>query len=487
MDTLIEAASRPPGDRVTRNALVKTAVQATRLLSLVFVVLAARAIGPEEFGKFTFAYALATILGAVLDLGMHSLLVRGVARAPGDTAAQWAAAVTLKLALLGPVGATYALVPLLTGRPSDTTAAVWLLGAAIALQSFIELPVAVFTGFERLEFELGLRLLEKLVLLGIGLAGLALGGGLRTVAGAFALAAAASLAAGVLLVDRRFARLSWRWHAAGARALARALGPVALAFVLAFATTRLVPLLVALLAGDRAAGYFGAAIRVLDVVGVAPVSVVAAVYPVLARTPSADPRFRRLAARSVEMLLALGLLVALGLVYGAEWFVRVVYGPRYAEAGPLLAILGPAACLNFLTYLLGFVFLALDRPGRLVALATASLLTSVALAPPLVLAAGAAGGAVALVAVEAVALAGALVGLFPLVGLPCGRGALTTVGLAAGAAGAAWLLPPGPGRLPVALLVYGTGLLLVGPLPARAWGRVLGAGLARGRPGPRRP
>src|SRR5206468_313045 len=133
---------------------------------------------------------------------------------------------------------------------------IFVILAARALQSFIELAAAVFTGFERIEFELGLRLVEKLVLIGIGVTGLLLGGGLLLVAGAFAIAAAVSLALGVTLANRTFARLRWRMAPREAWVLARTLGPVAIAFLLSFATTRLVPLVVALVGGDVAAGHF---------------------------------------------------------------------------------------------------------------------------------------------------------------------------------------------------------------------------------------
>ncbi len=473
-------------ERVARNALLKVAVQATRLLSLVFVILAARALGPTGFGKFTFAYALATLLGAALDLGMHSVLVRGVARARTETAEQWAAAVTLKLALLVPVGLVFALFPVLTRRPLDTTVAVWLLGTALALQSFIELAVSVFTAFERLEFELGLRLAEKLLLFGVGVGGLLLGGGLWLVTGTFALAAAASLALAVALVHRRFARLAWRWHASGARALGRALGPVALAFVLAFTATRLVPLLVALLAGDAAAGYFGAAVRVLDVLMVVPIALSAAVYPVLARTRPADPRFRRLFVQSGEVLLFVGLPLTLALAYGASWLVALVYGTRYEPAAALLRVLGLAACLSFLNYFLGFVFLALDRPGRLLGVAATGLVASAVLTPGLVMVGGAAGGSVALVLVETIALTGALVGLAPLVGLPFGMGAVKAGAAAAGAALVAGALPAGSvWRLGAALAVYAGGVLALRPVPVALWGRVVRAAVwdGRARPG----
>jgi O-antigen/teichoic acid export membrane protein len=462
--------------QVARNAVLKLAVQATRLLSLIFLVLAARVLGPERFGKFTFAYTLAALLGAALDLGMHSLLVREIARARARTAEWWVAAVTLKLGLLIPIGLAFLALPVATQRPGDTTGATWLLGAAIGLQSFIELAVSVFTGFERLELELELRLVEKLALVAVGVTGLALGGGLLWVSGTFTLAALVSLGLGVRLVHRRLAPLRWQWDPVGARALAGALGPVALAFVLAFAATRLVPVLVALLGGDLAAGYFGAAVRVLDVVAVVPVALAAAVYPVLARTAPTDPRFRRVLVRAADALILLGFGVALGLAYGAEWLTALVYGARYAPTAALLAILSGAAWLSFLNYFLGFAFLALDRPGRLVGVTAVSLAASAVLTPGLVLAADASGGAVALVLVEALTLTASLVGLLPFVGLPLGVGAVKAGGAAAVASLAASALPPGGARLGGALLVYAAGVVTLEPVPRVLWAHLLRGG-----------
>lgn len=457
--------------RVVRNALLKGAVQATRLLSLTLLVMTARVIGPESFGKFTFAYALATLLGAGLDLGIPAVLVRSVARSPAEAGAGWATAATLKLGLLVPLGFVLAGVPLVTHRPPDTTLAVWLLGAAIALQSFIELAVSIFTGFERLEWELGLRLVEKLVLVAVGVTGLLLGGGLVLVSAAFAVSAAVSLVLGTALVHHRFAPVAWTWHPGRARALLGTQGPVALAFVLAFATTRLVPLLVALLGGDVPAGYFGAAARVLDVVMVIPVALTAAVFPVLARTAASDPRFRDVTARAAEILLLLGAPIVLGLAFGARWLTGWVYGAPYAPAAPVLAVLGAAAILGFLNYFFAVVLLALDRPGRLAGASAVGLGASLLLTPALVRAFGAVGGAVALGLVEAVTLAAGLLGLVPLVGVPFRGGALKVAAAAGGAALLALGLPSQGGwRLGAALVVYAGGVLVLQPVPGGLWG-----------------
>ena len=480
-----ERSGGTPGgtaERVVRNATLKVAVQATRLASLVLVVVAARVLGPVEFGKFTFGYALATVLGVALEFGVTPVLTRAVARDPGATAARWAAAVTLKVALLALAGPLYLALPLLTRRPWDTTAAAWLLGVAIALQAFIENGVAIFTGAQRLEQELRVRLVEKSVLVAAGFAALALGWGLLGVAAAFVLAAAVSLALTIRLIDRRLARLDARWDRPAARRLARELAPVAQALFLGFATSRLAPVLVALLAGDVAAGHFGAAFRIYDVVWIVPVTLVAAVYPELARTPATQARFGSLATHAFEALLLVAWPVALGLAVGAPWLVAWVYGPSYAPAAPVLALLGAAAACGILQHFLGVVFLAIDRADRLRTVAALAFGTSALLTPALVAIGGAVGGAVSVLVVEAVALVASLAGLWRLGIWPLAGGARKSLGAAVLGALVAGLLPPGPGRWLGALGAYAGALLWLRPVPGPMCRRLLRGALGRATP-----
>jgi O-antigen/teichoic acid export membrane protein len=477
--------NRPAGatERMARNAVLKVLVQATRLASLVLVIAMARVLGPAEFGKFTFAYALATLLGVLLEFGVSPVLTRGVARDPGATAAQWAAAATLKLGLVGLAGPLYLVLPLLARRPWDTAAAVWLLGLAIALQSFVENGVSVFTGVQRLDHELRVRLAEKAVLAVAGFAALGLGAGLLGVVLAFVIAAAVSLGLTTWLIHRRLARLDSWWNVPGAWALARELWPVAQALLLAFATSRLAPIAVALLAGDVAAGHFGAAFRVHDVMAIVPVTLIAAVYPELARTPASAPRFRALATQAVEALLLVAWPVVLGLWVGAPWLIGWIYGPGYLPAAAALALLAGAVGCAMVQHFCAFVFFALDQPRRLRAVAALAFVTSALATPALVLAGGAAGAARAVLAVELVTLAASLWSLRQLGAWPLGRGAAKSLGAAAAGAALASLGPAdGPGRLLLALGGYAAALLVLRPVPGPVWLRLLRGAL--GRPAP---
>jgi O-antigen/teichoic acid export membrane protein len=473
--------SEPSGhaEQIARSAALKVLVQATRFGSLVLVILTARVLGPAEFGKFTVAYALATVLGIALEFGVTPVLTRAVARDPRATAERWATAVTLKLAVLGVTGPVYLAVPRLARWPWDTTLAVWLLGAAIALQALLENAVAVFTAVQRLEHELRARLIEKTVLVTTGFLALGLGAGLLGVVLAFVLAAAVSLVFATTCVHRRVAPLVRWWLPAGARALARELAPVAQAQFLGVATSRLAPVAIALLAGDRAAGYFGAAFRVYDVAWIVPLSVVAAVYPELARTPAGHPRFGGLTTQAFEALLLVALPIALGLGTGASWLTAWIYGPGYGPTGPVLAVLGIAVVCAMLAHLLGIALLALDQPGRLRSIALLAFVTGLVVVPSLVAARGALGGAVAVLVVEGVTLAAALLAVRQLTRWPLGPGAAKGLGAAAAGALVAALLPPGPIRMGVALLVYVLALVVLRPVPGEVCARLLRGALGR--------
>lgn len=470
--------------RVARNAGLKVLVQATRLVSLALVIVTARVVGPAEFGKFTFAYALAAILGVAVDFGIPAVLTRQIARAPQETAERWATAAALKLGLLALAAPLYLAVPLLARRPWDVTVAVWLLGLAIGLQALIENAVAVYTGVQRLEHEVAVRVVEKLVLAGVGFTALGLGGGILGVAAAFVGAAVVSLGLATALVHRRLAPLDAPWSGRAAWRLAGELAPVAQAQLLAVATARLAPIVVALGAGDRAAGLFGAAFRLYDVVQVAPTALIAAVYPELARTPAGSPRARALVTQATELLLLALLPVAVGLGVGAPVVAAAVYGTGYAAAAPILAMLGSAATLAMLQSFLGSAFLAFDRPRRLRRVAALTLATSLIVTPALVWAGGAAGGALAVLAVEAVGLVGCVLGLRELAGLPLARGAAKGLLAALAAVAVGVLLPGGAGRPLGALAVYALGLALLRPVPVATWGRLVRGLLGRPVPVP---
>jgi len=55
-----------------------------KVISFTYFVLIARAIGPEDLGKYYFAISFTSIFGIFIDIGQSSVLTREVAKRPDE-------------------------------------------------------------------------------------------------------------------------------------------------------------------------------------------------------------------------------------------------------------------------------------------------------------------------------------------------------------------------------------------------------------------
>ena len=198
------------------------------------VIVAARVLGPVEFGKFTFGYALATMLGVALEFGVTPVLTRAVARDPAATAEPVGGGGDPEARAPGPGGAG------LPGPAAPRAPPVGHDGGGVAPRpgasrsrrswrtGWPSSPAS--SGSSR---SCGCASWRRACSSSRASRRSRWAGGLLGVAFAFVLAAAVSLGLTTRLIHRRLARLDGWWNAAGARALARELAPVAQALFLA--------------------------------------------------------------------------------------------------------------------------------------------------------------------------------------------------------------------------------------------------------------
>lgn len=368
----------PPGvvsQRIARNALLKGVAEVTsRLLTVLFLMMAARLLAPEGFGKFTFAASLTALFAIGLDLGLLPVFVREVARDRASFFRQWGAVLSLKGILAGPVLLLLGLLPLWMGRPWDTVWAVWCMAAFVAVNSGVELIVSAFEAMEEMEYELAIRLIQKMGLLILGAGALLLGGRLLAVTGAYLLSAILAVGAGLVLLRRRLGGLRWGWDREVVGALLRETWPLALASLAIFAYGRIAPVILAIFRDDQEVGLFGAAWRLIETLGFVPAVFVIAVFPTLAASYARhEERFARGFAKTLQFLLVLGLPLAVGTALLAPKIIRFFYGPAFLPAAPALAVLIWSTVFSFLNFLFAYLLVSVNRQRVSSAIATAAL------------------------------------------------------------------------------------------------------------------
>jgi O-antigen/teichoic acid export membrane protein len=153
---------------------------------------------------------------------------------------------------------------------------------------------------------------------------------------------------------------------------------VGLGLMLTIAYARIDQVLVLHYNGEREAGLYGTAYILLDRLAFVPAALMATLYPVLAGAWAADrPRARRVLQQGIEYLLIAALPGLAFTIVAAEPLVRLLFGAEFDAAAQAVPVLMGAFVLICLNYLVSYAALVTERQGRLVWIASVTLVFNV--------------------------------------------------------------------------------------------------------------
>ncbi|MBI5496659.1 MAG: flippase [Deltaproteobacteria bacterium] len=353
------------GPAVLRNALFSMVGQlSARLLALVFYALLARMLGPERYGDQGFGAAVGTLFVVLLEPGLIPMFIRDAARDRSVLERRLAALLGYKLMMLTLVWPASVLAAWAAGYHGDPLWAVVWAGGTILVASVEDACAGALTAVERLDLESSLRVVSKVVTVTLGGAALLTHQPFAVVVACVCAGAATAAATGVWFLGRAGIRLRVAWEPGPMFARVREAWPLAVHNVMWLLTLRLDQVMASAMGvpHDALGGYNGA-VKVVEALILFPNAVALAFQPRLARAWAGG---REACAAELRPALAaslgLTLAVAVGGALLADGLAVLVYGERFRDAGPLLAI--QLACLP----LVGVQFLgacAMVAAGRI--------------------------------------------------------------------------------------------------------------------------
>lgn len=325
--------SRPALAPKFSGAALLAASKLARLgLRLVYMVAAARALGPSRFGIYVLLLAVLGMAVVAGGSGFGDYLTREAAK---DARLGWRVGIQLAFLRAGYV-APLSLVVLvalwLLGYPVVVLAATAVMFTTLLPRAVSECVQGVLRGVCRYWTYLAIDVSAGLVLVCGGCWLLARGGGLAFVV---ATELAAATIAGLLALTSALvfgeAERAWvRWRDLVRKTFVFNFYP--------FATSlydRIDIVLLSKLAGNLATGIYGMAYRALNALQLVPYGVLFSILPSLSRDSWGPPEKERL-QRAMGLLLSVGYVAVLGTVAFASPLVDLLLGPRYA--GSVLAL-----------------------------------------------------------------------------------------------------------------------------------------------------
>ncbi|MGA8088998.1 MAG: flippase [Terracidiphilus sp.] len=323
------------------NSAWQVADKIVRMGVAIFVSLwVARYLGPHRFGQLNYALALTSVFTAVSNLGLDSIVIRELVKFPERKNDLLGSAFVLKLlgALLTLLIAII-LVSIL--RPGDKLI---LLLTALSAAGFLFQSIPINLYFQSkvqakyivLSANGGFLLmaLAKVVLILIGA---------PLIAFAWAGFVEFVLAAGFMLIAYSYNRqdiLRWKVSFLDMCSLLRESWPLVFTGISVMISMRVDQVLIGQMLDDKQVGLYSAAVKLSELWYFIPVSIAASTYPALvdSKKRGEDLYYRRL-QQLYDMLVTLGLAVALAMTILSWPMVRLMYGPAYAASAGALRIL----------------------------------------------------------------------------------------------------------------------------------------------------
>ncbi len=306
----------------------------SRIFRAILIVLAARMLGTESYGVFSYVLSISAFLVIFSDIGIAGVLTREAAKRPEKIEAYLSTAFVLRSILLVPVVLIMLfVVPRISTMP-EANPLIPFITLLLIFDNIRNFAFSVTRAQNRMELEGVFTLVTDIAITGIGT--LLLFSDPSPLMLAIAYAAGSGVGTiGILLVLKKYARsIVTHFSPALVKPILTSAWPFAIVGVLSGFMINVDTIIVGLLRPTSELGLYAAAQRPIQLLYVIPALLTSSIFPIMSRFvhENAIPRVRTLLERSMAMNFALVFPVVAGGLLVGEQLMLLLFGTPYATA-----------------------------------------------------------------------------------------------------------------------------------------------------------
>ncbi len=329
------------GGGVVRNTLWQFVDRILRLgVGFAITVAVVRYLGPESFGRLSYAIAFVSLLSPLANLGLDSIVVRELVRRAGEAPRLLGTAAGLKVA--GGLVALAAALLLAGPIVRDPFTRVLVIAVAVGpafqaldvidfwFQSRVEMKWSVLARDAAFLAAAGLRV--WLIVVRLPLLLFAWANSVELALGAATLAAAYALRHGV--------RFRWSFSFSEARVLLRDAWPFIFSNAMIMLYMRIDQLMIGQMVGATELGIYSVAVRLTEAWYFVPMAIAASLFPGIVRARAGgEAAFEAALLKLYRVMALVSYAVAIPTTFLAGPVIRLAFGDAYARSAPILQVL----------------------------------------------------------------------------------------------------------------------------------------------------
>jgi O-antigen/teichoic acid export membrane protein len=388
------------------NTVYATATAGSAGLLLVLLLVAGRFLSVDDYGRFSYALAVATIIETVMDIGLAHVTVREVARDRERAPALLRHVLGLKLAWVAGGLLLVAIVPGLLRSDPVVVRLCYALGISAAIRSYSLTARGYLQGMNRFDLETLVVVSDRVLLLGFGIAALAVYSSVTALGLAFVLARVVMFAFMTMLL-RGLTGAAGGSRPAYDRQVWRDLQAAALPLGFFMISLNLYSYVDTVILGamrsNAEIGWYSAAYRIYEGLTYPPSIIASLVTPRLSYLFVHDRgRVSGVLSRALAGAALLGVVLGGAAVFAARPIIHLLFGEAFDAAVDPLRILAGGAVFVFCTWVLHAAAIATNLDRRLFLTTVVGLSSNIALNVLFIPRWGISGAAAATVVAEAI-------------------------------------------------------------------------------------
>ncbi len=333
-------------NRHTKQTIIKNTIWlsigtiASRVIKAVVIIYAARILGAEQYGIFSYVLSVSALLSLFADLGMTPILTRELSREPESLEKILSVIFTIKLFLTGLSAVLVGVVAPFFVTINGAASLMPLAAILVIFDSLRDFSASITRAWERMEIEAGISMVTGVGITIFGLAAIFVEPTPLFLMVGYVAGAGLGLLLAVILLGK-YLKNFWNlfdWEMAK-RVIKDAL-PFALMGILNALTVNIDAVMIGWLAGAEAVGLYAAAQRPILLVYMASTLLAMSAFPTMAKLARKDDiRARSILERTTTASLLFAIPVFVGGAILAPQIVSFLFGAGYASAAPTFAVL----------------------------------------------------------------------------------------------------------------------------------------------------
>lgn len=368
-----------------RNALLKTLGEMSRLFQMTFFVVIARRFGPAVLGNLTVLLMVGSAVGLFFgDFGINTVLIARMSSSDREGRNhKVSTAFSLKVVL-----SFGAVAIMCSGMYLTKSSHFWFEILAVATISlgglWLEFLTSIMNGVNRFDSEVWLRIAYRGFVFGVGTL-CALLAPVSTDLLYMAIATLAVLLAALIYIRRNLIPVDFSVEFKSQLLLLKQSLPVWVTQLAQLTYLKFDVVILGLLhVAALETGWYAAAWKMVDVLTTIPSLLAMAALPLLSGATSSSS-IASMVPKYLKLIYVLPLFFVLPIAIGADWIVRLLYGPNFTGTPQILRILVWALVPIFIHSFLAVLSVATHRQAATARLATLvsvlGLLTAVFVVP----------------------------------------------------------------------------------------------------------